>query len=729
MQDYQTITIEPSAPRRFFLPAGALLGVADPEGGQPFALSLEEGAAVEVVAGAGGGFAEGAILRRRVQVPSHSSRGTSLTVRACRSQWIEVQTLPGEAAPRLAALTPETALRARMPMGLPGSRFSDLPEPLAPVVAEYRIEGATAISYRIKAGQYVQIINVEGSQCADFLAFAGAGLAEELDGATTRTLNGSAMPSVGLHGKYFSQEMRPLVEVIQDTCGRHDSFLLACTDLYYQDSGYPGHASCTSNFNLNLGPYGIARRKGWPAVNFFFNTEVQADGAIVGGESWARPGDFVLLRAHADLLCATSSCADDIDPVNGWNPTPIHVRVYDAGADFRRGSGRRVSRDRPLRMTQETAFTPPLRALTDDMTEAGGCWLPSSFAASGEHAEYWALRQRAAVMDLSSLRKFEVYGPDASELLQTCFSRDVTKIAVGQAAYGCLLNPHGGILNDGLALKLAENSYRTISNCETDGDWLRKAASERGLDVFVKSSSDYWHNLAVQGPLSLDVLRPLLTLDPEWGVASLDDLAYFRFATGRIGPLPVLISRTGYTGERGYELFVHPRDGAALWDLLLRAGGPHGLTPLGLKALDRARIEAGLLAPGRDFDSGVSPFQAGIGWAVALKKPRFIGKAASERLAANPPRVAVGLTLEGGEVAPIGEHVYAPGESFPAGRITSATFSPVLNRSIALAQVFPEYGTHGTELEVGFMDGLARRVKAVVGPLAAYDPKKLRVRA
>ena len=134
----------------------------------------------------------------------------------------------------------------------------DLPEPLAPVLAEHRIDGATAIAYSVKAGQYIQLLNVEGSQCADFLAFAGTGFREELDGATTRTLNGASMPRAGLHGKYFSQDMTPLVEVIQDTCGRHDSFLLACTDTYYEDAGYPGHASCTTNFNWNLAPYQIA---------------------------------------------------------------------------------------------------------------------------------------------------------------------------------------------------------------------------------------------------------------------------------------------------------------------------------------------------------------------------------------------------------------------------------------------------------------------------------------
>ena len=679
MSTYQTIIIEPSLPRRFYLPEGTLLGVSDPEGGQPFALALEESASVEVVSSNASALPEGAVLRRRISVEAHGYSGAALTLRACQSQWVEVQTMAAQAGTSTPLLTPETALRVRMPMASL-SDYDDVPEPLGFTLAEYRIDGATAVAYQVRAGQYIQILNVEGSQCADFQAFAGPGFFEELDGTTTRTLNGSVIPQAGLHGKYFSQEMRPLVEVIQDTCGRHDSFLLACYDGYYEDNGYPGHASCTTNFNFNLKPYQIASRKGWPAVNFFFNTQVQADGTIFGGESWARPGDYVLLQAHADLLCVTSSCADDIDPVNGWNPTPIHVRIYGEDCVFPRGSGRRVSASRPVRMTEETAFTPRIRALTDDLTDAGGFWLPRSYAASGEFAEYWALRQRAALMDLSSLRKFEVYGLDAEALLQTAFSRDVAAMAVGQAMYGCILNAHGGIVNDGIVFRLAGNNFRYVGNCETDGDWLRRIAAERGLEAFVKSSSAYWHNLAVQGPCSRAILRPLLALDPHWGVSTLEELAPFRFATGRLGTIPVQVSRTGYTGELGYELFVHPRDGAALWDLLMECGAPQGLMPLGLQALDRARIEAGLLSPGREFNSGISPFEAGIGWIVALEKKDFVGKAACERLRAHPPRAAVGLTLEGNEVAPVGEYIYAPGDSFPAGRITSATFSPAFEQ-------------------------------------------------
>ncbi|MEM1281869.1 MAG: urea carboxylase-associated family protein, partial [Cyanobacteria bacterium P01_H01_bin.152] len=126
--------------------------------------------------------------------------------------------------------------------------FDDVPAPLGQVVAEYRIAASMAIAYRVKAGQYIQIIDVQGSQCSDFLAFAGEHHEAELDSTVTRTLLGMAMPQAGLYGKYFSQTMQPLIEVIQDTCDRHDSFMLACTNKYYEDAGYFDHPSCSDNF-------------------------------------------------------------------------------------------------------------------------------------------------------------------------------------------------------------------------------------------------------------------------------------------------------------------------------------------------------------------------------------------------------------------------------------------------------------------------------------------------
>lgn len=606
---------------------------------------------------------------------------------------------------------------------------SDVPQPMGRVIADYRIEPGTAIAYRVQAGQYIQIIDVEGSQCSDFLAFAGIDDAEELDSTATRTLNGLAMPQAGLLGKYFSQTLQPLFEVIQDTCGRHDSFLLACTNQYYEDAGYPGHPSCSDNFNRVLQPYGIAARSGWAAVNFFFNTAVDCSGAIVSAESWSRPGDYVLLRASRDLLCASSSCPDDIDPANGWHPTPIRVRIYDRSETFARSVGRRASPTLPLRQTQPSAFTDRIETLTDHLAEYNGFWVPQTFAHHGIQDEYWALRDRAVLLDLSALRKFEICGDDALNLLQYAFSRDVTKLQVGQSAYGCLLNPHGGIVDDGIVFRLAAQVFRYVGNCDSDGEWLARLAQQQSFSVTIDPSSDRLHNLALQGPLSRQILRSITQFDSKFTPYTIDDLPYFHFAIGTIANVPVLISRTGYTGELGYELFVHPRDGSALWDALMAVGKPFGLQPMGMFALDRARIEAGLLSAGREFDDLTSPYQAGIGWSVALKKPDFIGKAALEAIKPHPPKVAVGLVLDGNEVAEPGHPIYAIGERWRVGMITSATFSPILNRSIALAQVAPEYSTIGTELEVGVMDGMKRRIKAIVGTLAAYDPTKSRVRS
>lgn len=596
-------------------------------------------------------------------------------------------------------------------------------------MAEYRIAPGTAIAYSVRAGQYIQIMDVEGSQCSDFLAFAADDLSDELDSTMTRTLNGLALPQVGLLGKYFSRRMRPLVEVIQDTCGRHDSFMLACTAKYYEDVGYPGHPSCSENFNQVLALHGIAPRPGWAAINFFFNTEVQSSGAIASAEAWSRPGDYVLLKAHQDLLCASSACPDDVDPANGWFPTEIHVRVYDDSEHFAPAIGRRATAEAPLRLTQDSAFTPCIRALTSHLSEYNGFWVPNSFAHQGVQAEYWALRERVVMMDLSALRKFDMTGADALNLLQMAFSRNLEKFAIGQSGYGCLLNAHGGMVDDGIVFRLGEKAFRYVGNCDSDETYLRRVAVQFGFQVEIRPVSSEWHNLAVQGPLSRDLLRSLTEFPADSPLTDLADLGYFRCVEGTVGGVPVLISRTGYTGELGYELFVHPSRGAALWQVLWQAGQPFGLLPMGMDALNRARIEAGLLAPGIEFDDLTSPYQAGIGWAVALKtKPDFIGRAALEQMKDHPPRVAVGLVLEGNEVAAHGQCIHPPGDRGRVGVITSATFSPILNRSIAMAQVVPEAATPGTVLEVGLMDGMKRRIPATVGTLAAYDPTKSRVR-
>ncbi len=207
-------------------------------------------------------------------------------------------------------------------------QYTDLPPALGEVVAEYRIDPGSAIAYQVKKNHYIQIIDVNGSQCADWIAFNNSDLAESIDNTVTRTINQTTVPKVGNNSYFYSPSQRSLAQVVIDTCGYHDSLLLACTSSYYEDLGYAQHPSCSENFNQVLKPYGIKPRKGWAAVNFFYNTSVDPQGAITAQKSRSRSGDCVVLRSCRNLLCATSSCADDISSINGDKLTPIHVRIY-----------------------------------------------------------------------------------------------------------------------------------------------------------------------------------------------------------------------------------------------------------------------------------------------------------------------------------------------------------------------------------------------------------------
>ena len=204
------------------------------------------------------------------------------------------------------------------------------PPPLAEPLVDLNIQPGHARGYEVKAGQLIQIVDVKGRECTDFQAFSlralDRGIEREIDPTTTRTLMGSAVPRPGLYSKYYTHRSRPLLELVQDTCGRHDSFGLACTARYYEDMGYPGHANCSDNINAEGEQFGIRSRGGWPAINFFFNTMLDDTNAIGMDDPWSRPGDFVLMRALTDLVCFSTACPDDIDPANGWNPTDIQVR-------------------------------------------------------------------------------------------------------------------------------------------------------------------------------------------------------------------------------------------------------------------------------------------------------------------------------------------------------------------------------------------------------------------
>ncbi len=609
-----------------------------------------------------------------------------------------------------------------------------LPDPLGEVVDEFTIAPGTAHLYTVSKGQFIQVIDVAGRQCSDFVAFdrraLDRGIEQELDPTVTRTLSGRTYPGPGLFSRFYDRDMQPMLELVQDTVGRHDTFGLACAARYYESMGYFGHDNCSDNLSRVLAPYGVRARPGWPAINFFFNTGVDAHNQLTLDEPWSRPGDHVLMRALGDLVCANTSCPDDIDPANGWMPTDIHVRIYAAQERFSMAIAHRPTPDADPVMTRESGFHPATSALTRQFTDYRGWWTANRYDGHGAVAEYHACRERVAVMDLSALRKFEILGPDAEALMQYCLTRDVKKLAVGQVVYTAMCYPHGGMLDDGTLLRLGPDNFRWICGEDYSGVWLREQAEKLGMKVWIKSASDHIHNVAVQGPRSRELLSQMVWTPGTQ--PALETLGWFRFLVGRLDDhngCPIMVSRTGYTGELGYEVWCHPSDAPKVWARLWELGAPLGLTPLGLEALDTLRIEAGLVFAGHEFCDQTDPFEAGIGFCVPLKSKAddFIGRDALLERSAHPQRKLVGLRLQGNETAAHGDGVFIGHAQ--VGVVTSATRSPLTGQNIALCRIAVGHAAPGTVVEVGKLDGHQKRLPATVSAPIFYDPDKSRVRA
>ena len=610
-----------------------------------------------------------------------------------------------------------------------------LPTPLADPSQDFIVLASTARAYQVSKSDWFQVVDMEGRQCSDFQCFAVADLeaGEDLclDATITRSLMGASFPMPGLYSKFFNAKMQPLVEVVQDTVGRHDTFNTACNARYYEEMGYPGHINCTDNINGVLDPFGVAARRGWEAINFFYNTQVDDANQIYLDEPWSRPGDYVLLRALEDLVCVSTACPCDVDAANGWNPTDIAVRVYPAANMFKKATAIRMTADSEAQLTQETGFHPRTSAGTRSFSEYCGYWLADHYTAHGAVEEYWACRQAAAAIDLSPLRKYEVTGPDAEVLMQTCVTRNVRKLADGQVVYTAMCHPTGGMIDDGTVFRLARENFRWIGGqLGYSGVWLREQAERLGLSVWVRNSTEQLHNLQVQGPNSRRILDEVIWTRPDQPTVS--ELGWFRFAIARIGDydgIPIVVSRTGYTGELGYEVFCHPSDAPAVWDAIFEAGTPHGLVPMGLSALDMLRIEAGLVFAGHEFCDQTDPYEAGIGFTVPLKTKEddFIGRDALFDRRDNPQRRLVGLELSGGEPGALGDGVFVGRNQ--VGEITSGTISPILGKNIALCRMTLPYNEIGTAVEVGKLDGHRKRITAEVVRYPFYDPDKSRVRA
>ena len=393
-------------------------------------------------------------------------------------------------------------------------------------------------------------------------------------------------------------------------------------------------------------------------------------------------------------------------------------------------------------MSVGTAFYPRTAPLNRKLQwrEWSGYLAASAYHDSHE-IEYNAIREAAALIDVSPLYKYLVSGPDSTRLVDRVITRDAEKLAIGRVYYTSWCNEEGLVVDDGTVARLDERTYRWTA-ADPSLRWFRMNA--RGLDVEIEDVSERVSALAVQGPLSRDVLEA--ATETSWG-----DLAYFGRRAAEVGGIPVDVSRTGYTGDLGYEVWVESSHALELWDTFARVGSAYGTRPAGMLALDVARIEAGLILIEVDFDSvrraliseqSFSPFELGIlGRFVDFeKRAQFVGRRALEREQerGGPPRRLVGLELEWEplealyasrgltptlEPAPSREPLplYARGRQI--GKATSTTWSPILKKVVALASVGAEHSAVGTRIEIEWtVEARRHRTPATVVELPFFNP-------
>jgi aminomethyltransferase len=371
-------------------------------------------------------------------------------------------------------------------------------------------------------------------------------------------------------------------------------------------------------------------------------------------------------------------------------------------------------------------------------------YFASSVYADAHDIEYNAIREAAALIDVSPLYKYVVSGPDALRLVDRVVTRDATKLAVGGVIYTPWCDEDGKVVDDGTIHRLDDRRYRWTA-ADPQLRWLRQNSA--GLDVAIDEETEATAALALQGPLSRDVLEAATG-------ESFGDLRYFRRRASRVGKVDIDVSRTGYTGDLGYELWIPAADAVKVWDAVIAAGAPYGIRPAGMLALDVVRLEAGLILIEVDYtsarhainsDQNYSPGEIGLGRLVNLDKDGdFVGRLALEReaRAGGPARRLVGLQLDWYDIEGLYDAQGLPPAISPSvdrepvpvfaggrqvGRATSHGWSPVLKQAIALASVAPQYEELGTGLSVEWtVEGRRGRVAATVveTPFLDLDRKR-----
>jgi aminomethyltransferase len=371
--------------------------------------------------------------------------------------------------------------------------------------------------------------------------------------------------------------------------------------------------------------------------------------------------------------------------------------------------------------------------------EWSGYYAVSAYETHHDH-EYNAIRNAAALIDISPLFKYRVTGRDATKLVDRIITRDLRKVSVDQVIYTPWCDEHGKVIDDGTVSRLEENVYRWTA-ADPSLRWFTQNAA--GLDVHLEDISESVAALAVQGPTSGRLLKQVVE------DAGIENLKYFRVTKGRIAGVPVEISRTGYTGDLGYEIWMAAADALKVWDALVEQGRAFDIKPTGMLALDVARIEAGLLLIDIDFNSSkkaliepqkYSPFEMGLGRLVNLDKNKFVGQSALlEEKKRGAAKQIVGLEIDWPAVEKIYERVGLPpavssiasrvavpvySNGTQLGKATSTTWSPTMKKMIALATLKNDFAKTGTNVEIEItVEAVRHRVPAVVTKTPFYNPK------
>ena len=389
-----------------------------------------------------------------------------------------------------------------------------------------------------------------------------------------------------------------------------------------------------------------------------------------------------------------------------------------------------------------TAFHERTFALCESLNyrEWSGYYAVSSYEPHHEH-EYNAIRNAAALIDISPLYKYRLTGKDATRLVDRIITRDMRKVSIGQVVYTPWCDEHGKVIDDGTVSRLEENTYRWTA-ADPSLRWFTQNAV--GMDVQIEDISESISALALQGPTSGRLLKSLIT------DGDISNLKYFRVTNAKIAGIPVDISRTGYTGDLGYEIWMPSEHGLKIWDALMTSGRAFDIHAAGMLALDVARVEAGLLLIDVDFNSSkkalveeqkYSPYEMGLGRLVNLDKNRFVGQAAliAEKKRGHA-REIVGLEIdwphvesfyeEAGlppAVSPMASRVAVPvfKEGMQIGKATTSTWSPTLKKMIALATVRREFSKPGTKVQFEItVEAVRHQVPATVVKTPFFNPKR-----